>query len=398
MTGKRHPAKETLDTSISEMAVLGGTVLGSGGGGRLEAGLRLGQLTAELGEARLIDVDGLPADANLAAIATFCTSAGDETQYRLFHHKRAIQLLAANVEVNIAGLVNCGSGAVDTMAGWAQAALLGIPLVDAALGQGVHPSAGRGLLELWLGDAIPLSLALVSGNGGDGERLEVFSQGSPRLLIQMLKQSVDRLGGNYALAIGPLPQPWLKGRVDPHLISRAIEIGNAMMGVADDRGWATATAVGRTSGGQVATFGSITDIAWHGSGSKAYGVIRLRDEHDRPAELTFWHRFVALDVAEERVATFPDLIVTLGARGTPLGGVELARGQDVYIVTAPNKRRASRGTCRWRETYCELEEITDQPMLPFLDSDEWLASGARDLEGEHVPSCVHPHHGYATGR
>jgi DUF917 family protein len=158
MTGKRHPARETLDKSTSEMAVLGGTVLGGGGGGRLEAGLRLGQLVADLGDVRLIDLGGLPTDANLVAIATFRASVGDEPQYRIIHHKRAIQLLAANIEASIAGLVNCGSGAVDTMVGWAQAALLGIPLVDIALGQGVHPSAGRGLFELWPGDGLPLSL------------------------------------------------------------------------------------------------------------------------------------------------------------------------------------------------------------------------------------------------
>jgi hypothetical protein len=114
MTRERRPARETLDMSIFDMAVLGGTALG-GGGERLEAGLRLGRLAIELGDASLIDVESLPAHADLVAIATFSTSAGDETPYRLAHHKRAIQLLAANIETSIAGMVNCGSGAVDTM-------------------------------------------------------------------------------------------------------------------------------------------------------------------------------------------------------------------------------------------------------------------------------------------
>jgi hypothetical protein len=119
VTGKRCPAKETLDTATFEMAVLGGTVLG-GGGGRLETGLRLGQLAAELGDAPLIDVESLPARADLVAVATLSTIAGDETPYRLVHHKRAIQLLAANIETDVASLVNCGSGVVDTMVGWAR--------------------------------------------------------------------------------------------------------------------------------------------------------------------------------------------------------------------------------------------------------------------------------------
>jgi hypothetical protein len=111
MTGEQRPAQETLDTSTFDMAVLGGMVLGGGGGGRLGAGLRLDRLAAGLGDAPLIDVESLSAHAELVTIAPFSTSVGGATPYRLVHHKRVIQLLAANVETGIASIVNCGSGA-----------------------------------------------------------------------------------------------------------------------------------------------------------------------------------------------------------------------------------------------------------------------------------------------
>ena len=103
MTGKRRPAKETLDTPISEIVVLVRTVRGGGGGGRLEAGLQLSQLTSEPGDATPIGLGSLATHADLVAIATRSTLAGYANPYQLLHHKRAIQQLAANMGANVAG-------------------------------------------------------------------------------------------------------------------------------------------------------------------------------------------------------------------------------------------------------------------------------------------------------
>lgn len=58
-------------------------------------------------------------------------------------------------------------------------------------------------------------------------------------------------------------------------------------------------------------------------------------------QLTFWYRYVTLDIAGQRAATFPDLIVTLGTKGTPLAGEEVCKGQDVYVLVIPDKRVAA---------------------------------------------------------
>jgi hypothetical protein len=103
MTGKRRPAKETLDTPTSEIVVLVRTVRGGGGEGRLEAGLQLGQLTSEPGDATLTGLGSLPTHADLVAIATRCALTGCANPTHLLHDKRAIQPLAANMGANVAG-------------------------------------------------------------------------------------------------------------------------------------------------------------------------------------------------------------------------------------------------------------------------------------------------------
>ena len=355
-----------LDEQICEMAVLGGAVLGSGGGGTLEAGLRLGQLAVELGDATLIDPSSLPSPrTNLVAVATHCTSAVEEPRSRPLFHKQAVELLIANTGAEIAGLVNCGSGAVDTVVGWGQAALLGIPLVDLVFDRSIHPLAVMGLLALWPNDDAPIAVAIVGAERGGDQKQEVFSRGVPQPLIRMLQQDSVSGVGSLALAIGPLSLHWTRQHGNPSLVSQAISIGKAMIQVAHDDGWETASAVSRTLGGQVVALGTVTDVVSHGSGDRAFSVIHLRDQENRPLELVHWHRYVTLDTSGQRIATFPDLIVTLGIKGTPLSGAEIGKGLGVHIVVVPGKEEPTPDiTVRRSATYRELERLTGKPMPP----------------------------------
>lgn len=353
-----------LDEQICEMAVLGGAVLGSGGGGTLEAGLRLGQLAVELGDATLVAPGSLPSSCtNLVAVATHCTSAVQEPQYRPLFHKQAVELLIANTRAEIAGLVNCSSGAVDTAVGWGQAALLGIPLVDLVFDGSIHPLAVMGLLALWSHDDAPIAVTIVGAERGGNQKQEVFSRGVPQSLIRMLQQHSVGEVGSLALAIGPLSLHWTRQHGNPSLVSQAISIGKAMMQVGHGDGWETVNAVSRTLGGQWVALGTVTDVVSHGSGDTAFSVIYLRDQENRPLELVHWHRYVTLDTSGQRIATFPDLIVTLGAKGTPLSGAEIGKGLGVHIVVVPGKEeRTPNIAVRRSATYRELERVTGKPM------------------------------------
>ena len=204
---------------------------------------------------------------------------------------------------------------------------------------------------------------MVGSQAGDGQRLEMFARGTPRQLARLLQQGACGERGEFAAALGPLPRRWACQRSSPRRVSQAIELGQAMM--AASSGGATASAVGRALAGQVFARASVTDIRQCEDSGGASAVIRLRDEHNRPLELLFWHRYVALNAAGQQVAAFPDLIVAIGARGTPLGGAEMSKGQEVYIVVLPQQPRAiSR----------ELEEVISRSMATRPASEQRTAA------------------------
>jgi DUF917 family protein len=362
MTGRRRAGITRLDDLTCERAVLGGAVLGGGGGGTLEAGLRLGQLTVSLGDASLVELDDLPPEADLVAIATLSSAGPGEHQYRPLHHKRAIELLATNTGAEFTGLVNCGSGAEDTMVGWAQSALLGIPLIDAVVDPGLHPLAVTALAELWSEAGVPISLSAVGYRRQGDQCLELYARGASCPLIHMLQQDANGSWEDLALACGPLSQQWLREHGHPKLLSHTIDIGTAIMEIEDDNGYLIAGALGRMLGGQLITSASITDITWHGTARREYGIVAASDRHNRKSELVFLDRYVALDVDGSRVATFPDLLVMLGIKGTPLSGRELSRGQDVHILMVPSRQLTPQMTARLEAVYCELENITGKSM------------------------------------
>jgi hypothetical protein len=354
--------------------VLGGAVLGGGGGGTLEAGLRLGQLAVGLGDATLVELDDLPPDADMVAVATLSAATLGEHVYRPLHHRRAVELLAANTGAQFAGLVNCGGGALDTMVGWAQSALLGIPLVDAVVDPGFHPLAITALADLWSEAGLSVSLSVIGYRRQGDQCLELYARGAHGPLIQMFQQDASGSWGDFALACGPFSQRWLREHGHLNLLSHALKVGEAMTEIEDETGYLIAEAIGCTLGGQLITSGSVTDIVWHGRGANEYGIIVTRDRHNRDSELVFFGRYLALDVAGSRVATFPDLIVVLGIKGTPLGGRELSRGQDVYILMVPNRQHTPQMTARLEAVHRELENITRRSMCLPQEADPLPAS------------------------
>lgn len=349
----RPPLK--LNTFTSEMAVLGGAVLGAGGGGKLETGLCLSQAITDIATADFVSLTDLSPQRSLVVLATFRAS-GFEGSFRCPPpHKQAIRLLQSNTGIEIAGLLNCGSGAVDTLVGWTQAIDLGVPLLDVTFDPAIHPSPVVGLIK---GNP-HFSFAIV-GDSQSRQEIKLFSPNTSPLLFRMLCDHTLVEKTNIAMAIGPVSpvqvQQWgAMGRV-----SLGLRVGKAMLERAEDDGERTAEVIAQEMQGETILFCVITDLVWQGEGDEAYGIIYLRDEQNRPLELLFWHRYIALERQGQRLATFPDLIVTLGIKGTPLSGDEVCKGQEVYVVAAAAPRAAA------STIYQEMENITGKAMHPSV--------------------------------
>jgi len=323
-----------LDARTAENAVLGSVVMAAGGGGSVELGLRLGQMAVELGHASRVSLDCLSSTTEIAAVAALDEGTREHPSYRLAYHRRALELLTSNAKADVGGLVPVGGGALNVMASWGQAALLDIPLIDASFETPAHPCPWRAFVDLLAHDVPVISLAVVGKPAGGEEQLETFLRGGPGAVSTLIER-LAAAGGSYALCFGPLSSKWVRGRAQVGRMSRLIEVGGVLRRATADGGRMVAQAVSQAVGGQLVMPATVAKTSWTRTDGGALGVIRLLDEKERSVRLTHWHRYVALEGDDGRLATFPDLIVTLGARGTPLQADELGEGQDVFIVIAP---------------------------------------------------------------
>jgi hypothetical protein len=149
VSSQQQTSVTRLDEDTCEKAVLGGAVLGGGGGG-------------------------------------------------------SIELLAMNTRTDFSGLVNGSCGAEETMVGWTQSALLGIPLVDVVMHPGLYLSAVMGLADPWCEVDTPTSFSVVGCHPDGRRRFEWFARGAPRAVVPTLRQMTGESCGDLVLAFPDL--------------------------------------------------------------------------------------------------------------------------------------------------------------------------------------------------
>lgn len=328
--------KARLDTLTMETAVLGGAILGCGGGGKLEDGLYLGELATAQGGGQLVNLGSMPTHSNLAVVAPVHSSSSDTRQIspRQAHH--AVEMLQSELATNIDGLVNAGQGAVDSIIGWELSGFLAVPLLDTALPATYHSVPLRNLFLYWLETAASetFTTCLVGRvNRNSGDRDFVWRD-KPAGLLQKLDDLPNGDFESYVAVAGPLPHSAAADHGRFAIISRTLQVGEAVIAVNEDGGEATVAALQRILPCRFSTFATVTQISWQGYGQDAYGKIELHDVDSRHLSLTYSQRYVELLENGQQTAAFPDQIITLGILGTPLSGEEVFIGQDLYLIVA----------------------------------------------------------------
>jgi hypothetical protein len=275
--------------------------------------------------------------AEVVAVAAVADGSSEHASYRLAYHRRALELLTANAGAAIDGLMPVGAGVLNVMACWGQAALLGIPLIDASFEASGHPCPWRAFVDLLAQDVSTISVGVVGKSAEREEQVETFLRGGPRAVSGLIDE-LTGAGGSHALCFGPLSSGWMRGRAEIDWVSRLIEVGDALMRAAADGGRMVAQAACNVLSGQLTIPATVVGTSCTKGDDDSVGVIDLLDEDERRLRLTHWHRYLVLEREGHRLATFPDLVVTLGARGTPLQAAELSEGQDIFIITARRNR------------------------------------------------------------
>jgi len=352
-------AYQTLDWEVAQAAVLGGALLGGGGGGKVAYGLELARQALTLGVPRLISCSDLSPEAILVTVSVVGAPTAN-VSLAPAHYCRAVTLLQESSRLTIAGLITSENGAVGSVNGWVQSALLQIPVVDAPCNGRAHPIGLMGSMGLHKRAGYTSLQAAVGQND-----LEVLIRAPLGVAATMIRQAAIQAGGMVAVARNPVEAAYVQQHAAPGAIHQAVALGRKMMAAQPKGPKAVANALAEELVGQVYGPAVVEDVSLITEGGFDHGTILLSLDTSR-LELTFWNEYMTLEQDGERLATFPDLIATLGMDGLPCSSAEIIKGQQVYILTAPLERLRLGSGVRDLALYAQVEAVIHKPMVPYL--------------------------------
>lgn len=358
-----------LDAKVSAAAVLGGAVLGGGGGGLIEEGFRLAELALELGDLWLVDIDELDEQDILLTVSAVGAPAAKEQYVKARHYLRVVELIQDQTGLEVKGLISSENGSLSTVNGWVQSALLGIPVVDAPCDGRAHPTGLMGSMGLqWLEGYVSYQAAV-----GGKHYLEVFARGPLADVADLVRRAAVRAGGMVAVARNPIPVGYVKQHGAPGAIKQAIEIGQNLLAHREQGGKKVATKIAESLGGEVVAHGSVQKLTLSTEGGFDRGEVLIDTDGGQNVELAFWNEYMTLEVEGQRLATFPDLIVSLDENGTPVASAEIKEGTRLYVIWAPKANLILGAGLKDIQGYRQIESVIGREMIAHLKGWDELA-------------------------
>ena len=321
-----------------EPAVKGGSVYAAGGGGWADHGRMLGYAAVSVGKPELVDIEELkPKDwvATAAAIGAPASITPWEMQGR--DYIKAVELLQQALGEKIAGLIIGQNGKSSTLNGWLPSAVLGTKVVDAVGDMRAHPTGDMGSIGM-AGSPKEMIQTAVGGNRADNRYIELVVRGATGKISPVLRTAADQSGGFIASARNPLRAKYVRENAALGGITLALQLGEAIIAAEKQGGSAVIDAIVKTTGGTILAKGSVAkkDLVYT---SQAFDIgTFVIGDGDKAITIHTMNEYMAIDDAGgRRLATFPDIISTLDASGTPLSAGQLREGMYVFVLHVPKK-------------------------------------------------------------
>ena len=321
-----------------EPAVKGGSVYAAGGGGWADHGRMLGYAATSIGKPELVDIEELePRDwvATSAAIGAPASTTAWEMQGR--DYVKAVELLQEALGEPLAGLMIGQNGKSSTLNAWLPGAILGTKVVDAVGDIRAHPTGDMGSIGMASSPDQSIQTA-VGGNRSENRYIELVTRGATAKISPILRTASDMSGGFIASCRNPVRAKYVRRNAALGGISLALELGEAIIKAEAKGGSAVIDAIVTTTGGTILAKGTVTgkDLVYT---KEAFDVGRFGlNEGDQAITIHTMNEYMAVDDAGgTRLATFPDVITTLDASGTPLSAGQLRVGMYVFILHVSKK-------------------------------------------------------------
>lgn len=319
-----------------ENIAVGAGILGTGGGGNPYLGKLMVRRYLDEGAAiQVVEVDDVPERATCAAVAGMgAPTVSVEKIQRGDEPLVALRALEKFTGKTIDYLVPWEIGGTNSMRPMAQAAISGLPVVDA-------DAMGRAFPELQMSTfsiyGIPGTPAAISDVRGDVTLFASLS--SDRLLERYARAVTIEMGGSSGLASPMLSGSELRRTAIPSTLSLARDIGKS---VREARARLADPLAGllSVSGGEVLFRGKITSVERKTAKGFARGQIEVEGMHGNLGEILeidFQNENLIARRDGEVIATVPDLISIVDAHtAEPITTEVLRYGLRVAVVGIPS--------------------------------------------------------------
>lgn len=350
-----------MDMGVVRAAVYGGAVLGGGGGGAIEEGLRLGRLALEVGRPCLMTLDEMDDEAVLVTVAVVGAPSAPDQYLEPMHYVQALQLLMAHLDTPVTGLITNENGGLATLNAWFQSAVTGLPVVDAPCNGRAHPTGLMGAMGLHLVAGYISRQAAVGGDPSTGRHVRLYVESNLQSAASMVRQVAVEAGGLVAVARNPVTVAYARDNAAPGALRQAIEVGKTLLTSGNPLD--AAQAICDLLDGEIICQATVERVALDIKGGFDIGRIHIRGGY----ELAFWNEYMTLEQQGQRLATFPDLIVTLATDEIrPLCSAELREGQEVLIIHAPRKRLRLGAGMRQLDLFRVAEEAVGKELARYV--------------------------------
>ncbi|MEO3993001.1 MAG: DUF917 family protein [Desulfurococcaceae archaeon TW002] len=327
-----------VDDKIAEAAVLGGSFFGGGGGGDLKTGLLSARLSVELGDLYIVSVDEVPKDSYVVTASIVGAPAAKEKYLKPNHMIRSAELLMDYGGIRIGGFISSENGGASTANGWVPAAALEIPVIDAPADGRAHPTGVMGSMGLHKIKEYVSVQAAVGGSKEAGTYVEVVVRGSLAKTDKLIREASVQAGGMVAVTRNPVSPNYLRENAAVGALSKAIEVGKIMQKHYGDAESIATEVIRYLGGGHVVDKRVVDSVSLETRGGYDIGRVIVKGGF-KSYEITFWNEYMTLeDTKGVRLATFPDLIVTLDLKTSlPLTSAEIKFGDEVLVMVIPKE-------------------------------------------------------------
>ena len=326
-----------LTTKDVENAVKGGSVYAAGGGGWADHGRMLGYAAISVGPPELVDVEELDPKAWVATAAAIGAPASTTPwEMRGVDYVRAAKLLQDELGEPVAALMIGQNGKSSTLNAWLPGAVLGMKVLDAVGDVRAHPTGDMGSIGL-AGSPKPMIQTAVGGNRAENRYIELVTKGATAKVSPILRTAADQSGGFIASCRNPVRAKYVRKHAALGGISLALKLGEAIIAAENAGGGSKVIdAIVKTTGGAILVRGTVAKkTVVYTNQAFDIGTITI-GEGDSASTLHVMNEYMAIDDAGgTRIATFPDVITTMDAAGTPLSVGQVREGMFIFVLHVP---------------------------------------------------------------